>query len=878
MQTENNLQKQAKELNTLSFHGIFRTYQERILKNCEKRLADGKLHVVAAPGSGKTVLGLEMIRRLGQPALILAPSITIREQWQDRFFEHFIEEKEKEDWLACWSDSLEDIRTITCVTYQALYQYFKTERAEILAKRLQEQGIRTLCLDEAHHLQREWWKALEQLTGLLPGANLIALTATPPYDTGDVEWKRYSGLCGEIDEEIFIPELIQEGSLCPHQDFVYLCVPEKEEKQKLEALRKEANEALDVLLMHQGLQAEITAHPGVADPLSYADIFLEFPEYLTALLCYLKYKKIKAPQLRKLIGTKAALPAMDEQQLSKLLHGILWDDAEAYSEPLREELADFLKKRHLLRGNKMYFDREDDRDKILKNSVSKLQAIETIAEAEQKSLEENLRLLILTDHIRKEQLPIVGDNSQPIGEIGTVPIFELLRRKFGQNSNADDTQINVAMLTGTLAILPNEAVNTGGLNGKSITEQYMQVDVTDGNRKEITATVTELFAKGYFQILIGTVALLGEGWDAPCVNSLILASTAATYVQSNQMRGRAIRIDRTNPEKVSDIWHLAAVEPGVMQGFLNPEDDFSTLSRRFQAFLGVEYEGNGVCNGIERLTFLRKPFTGNRIQNINERMLQASADKAEIRKQWERAAYNNEDFSYIREETAVPRKVLKKNFKFYNALAASVIGGIGLIITLSERFILPYLRHTVGETTPVKYYGALVLIFSTLLGTYGYKLVKKLTPQGRITEVATALWETLIERGDIAGDTQVTITEKGDYTVGVALEDATVRESNFYASCFQEVYGVIENPRYLLKETILPGKYEYYNVPEVLARNKKDAENFCAHLKRHHQKFKLVYTRTPEGRVELLKARAKGYGNICRQDVSRKKRVKTKWE
>ena len=65
--------------------------------------------------------------------------------------------------------------------------------------------------------------------------------------------------------------------------------------------------------------------------------------------------------------------------------------------------------------------------------------------------------------------------------------------------------------------------------------------------------VGDLFEKGEIQILVGTKSLLGEGWDAPCVNSLILASFVGSFVLSNQMRGRAIRIDRNNPPMVSYI-------------------------------------------------------------------------------------------------------------------------------------------------------------------------------------------------------------------------------------------------------------------------------------------------------------------------------------
>ncbi|WP_414896731.1 hypothetical protein [Rhodovulum sp. YEN HP10] len=49
----------------LAFRRPWRSYPARILADLEAHLGDRKLHVVAAPGAGKTVLGLEIIRRLG---------------------------------------------------------------------------------------------------------------------------------------------------------------------------------------------------------------------------------------------------------------------------------------------------------------------------------------------------------------------------------------------------------------------------------------------------------------------------------------------------------------------------------------------------------------------------------------------------------------------------------------------------------------------------------------------------------------------------------------------------------------------------------------------------------------------------------------------
>ena len=40
------------------FSGRFRDYQQRVLDNAGDYLKDGKINIVAAPGSGKTVLVL----------------------------------------------------------------------------------------------------------------------------------------------------------------------------------------------------------------------------------------------------------------------------------------------------------------------------------------------------------------------------------------------------------------------------------------------------------------------------------------------------------------------------------------------------------------------------------------------------------------------------------------------------------------------------------------------------------------------------------------------------------------------------------------------------------------------------------------------------
>ncbi|KAA9149480.1 DEAD/DEAH box helicase [Microbacterium lushaniae] len=62
------------------FTGTLRHYQADVLERVD-RDAGSPLHIVAPPGSGKTLLGLLLAVRRGRRAVVLAPTTTIRSQW-----------------------------------------------------------------------------------------------------------------------------------------------------------------------------------------------------------------------------------------------------------------------------------------------------------------------------------------------------------------------------------------------------------------------------------------------------------------------------------------------------------------------------------------------------------------------------------------------------------------------------------------------------------------------------------------------------------------------------------------------------------------------------------------------------------------------------
>jgi superfamily II DNA or RNA helicase len=65
---------------SLQFRHPFRKCQRQILDQVEtSKPAERKHHIVAPPGSGKTIVGLELIRRFGKPAVVFATTATIQQ-------------------------------------------------------------------------------------------------------------------------------------------------------------------------------------------------------------------------------------------------------------------------------------------------------------------------------------------------------------------------------------------------------------------------------------------------------------------------------------------------------------------------------------------------------------------------------------------------------------------------------------------------------------------------------------------------------------------------------------------------------------------------------------------------------------------------------
>lgn len=858
------------------FKGTFRDYQQRVLDRADGYLRDGKLHIVAAPGSGKTVLGLELIRKIGKPCLILSPTTAIREQWRARFCSLFADDEQAAD--ALFSCDLHDVRLITSVTYQALYTAMeRTEGGEDdcsdidLMQLIGAHEIGTICLDEAHHLRNEWQRALEKFMQQLDGrVTVLSLTATPPYDAEGGEWERYIAVCGEIDEEIFVPELVAQGTLCPHQDYVYFNYPTKTELAALEDYRAHAAAALNqiaALPFVRELCARLQEKPDY-------DAIFSAPQEYTALFCWFRScgLEVGRPIERQLAGRRG-LPRFQvghaEQAIGFLINGAL------LSEEQKKQIEDIVKSHGVYERRQVQLRLSEKLRRTLVSSVGKLDSIRRIVQCERDAMGGELRLLILTDYIKKETLDGVASRGS-FSSVNVVSIFETLRR-------ADDTQ-EIGVLSGSLIILPEKVKLHARHTRQHIPgTRYCVVDVA-GSLHTAVAAVGELFERGEIRVLIGTKSLLGEGWDSPCINALILASFVGSFVLSNQMRGRAIRIDPTHPQKVANIWHLVTVEPPYavkeravqrLAEQIRQDDsqliscDYEILKRRFDTFMGPNDRTGAIESGIGRLTAIAPPYDSEGIARIDAEMLERASHREKLRAQWQNAVRGG--VVEVTAQSVVPTEKRVPVFTFWNVtlfllLAAVQADLVRLIIMTAMRFSAwTAVAVAVGE-------GIVCYLLYRLIR---YVLLNR-TPARSIKTLGIAIYEALCECSLIAPSARVECRQDKQLSyVSLYLRNASVHDQNVFNRAMAEFLSPIDNPRYLLIRRNVLGKPSYrfsFACPSVIGKKKEYAEVLAKKLKKVGR-FELVFTRREDGRRLILTCRKKSYINVNQRNLEQIYRV-----
>lgn len=893
------MREETKENNIRSFPpGIqfrypWRKYQQRVLEELEEHLADRHLHIIAPPGSGKTVLGLEIAIRLNQPTLILAPTIAIRDQWIQRLCDLFLNTHHTPEWIS------RDIRKpafITVSTYQGLHAACTSRKGmdsnalafEKTVQSLADQHIRTIIADEAHHLKNSWWYTLNRLKKKLDPV-IVGLTATPPYDVSATEWQRYISLNGPVDTEISVPELIREGDLCPHQDYIYFCKPTSAEKDKIDQFRHDIRNLYDEISTDPVLHAVFKNLPAYQAPEAHFEWIYENISVYSAILVFLQAgnEEIPASHLDLIGDPTGQIPALDYEWMEILLEFYLHKGKDVFpgqhehqqnlENKLRRYGASDQKKISLVHNRKI---RES-----LTTSISKLDGIKKIVDSEYQNLGSALRMVILADYIHKEFLVQAPGQENALNKTGVVPIFEKLRRE-----NIHHQKIGV--LTGSLVIIPSGATDifwqktrARKLAGCTCVPlehdgHYFQVQIPETGSHYMIPIMTEIFLEGHVEILIGTKALLGEGWDAPAVNSLVLASFVGSFVLSNQMRGRAIRIQKDHPSKTGNIWHLVCLDPTSPTG----GDDMELLKKRCKTFVGIYQESdNGIENGITRMELpeLRSLFEDT--DDINRTTFIRASNRQTLREKWERAIKKG---IYMREEIKIPFRGEKPYHRIKTMYLNRTIAYVALqlffaVLAFCQEIIVTLFRSVRSIHSPRDILYILIPFCIAGILFFGKKTYKTLQLyilyrdiSKDIEKMGTALLNSLVYAGVIQNEKnhiRVITSHDKDGAVYCHMEGGSTFERSVFIRGLQEMVGTIQNPRYIMvrksKVLIMLTRKDYHAVPEEIGRHKKYAEYFQSRWKEQVDDCDLVYTRTRTGRKHLLKARLKALSTHLADDT-----------
>ncbi|MBO0825140.1 MAG: DEAD/DEAH box helicase family protein, partial [Actinobacteria bacterium] len=710
---------------TLAFRGTWRGYQELALAafEADRASSNRQTYIVAPPGSGKTLLGMEIIRRLGARALVLVPNTAVQAQWL-RTAGSF---GAPEGFAAA-----DPAAVLACLTYQALCQLDdpaaavraeaerrwatdraratggptdKAERAaagwtgEAAARRereiarimaavkreiaknpdgpglaqllshgargridqLRANGVQVIVLDECHHLASMWGYVVRAALAQLPGAHVVGLTATPPDELTTEENELYTGLLGPVDFTVPTPALVRDRALAPYQELAWLTRPLESETawlaehdlrftELITSLHAESDDVPSLpawvitRLRDRGRspdeEAEVPwprfqrAHPSLARAgarfLSSGGLELppgvprsegyrekpDFDDWLVLLEDY---------SLKCLAADPSPAAASRYTAIATALRALGFS----------------LTRQGIRRGT-------SDVDRLLTNSAAKTLALADVLSCEFEQRGPMLRALLLTD-TEQAATPGRGLGEVLAADAGSAPaalralaadprtsaLRPLLVTGRGLQCSATDADV----LLDALRRAAGNSVDgwlaspaDGGDDSSSVSLVRLNAAGPAWQSRLWVALATSIFSAGSTRVLIGTRAMLGEGWDAPCVNCLVDLSTATTAVSVQQSRGRALRLDPADPDKIASNWDVVCVAPELPRGI----GDYQRFVRKHAHVLAPAEDG-AIEAGPSHVHPALGPFappSDAEFAQINRAMSDRTADQEQAFQRW----------------------------------------------------------------------------------------------------------------------------------------------------------------------------------------------------------------------------------------------------
>jgi hypothetical protein len=317
---------------------------------------------------------------------------------------------------------------------------------------------------------------------------------------------------------------------------------------------------------------------------------------------------------------------------------------------------------------------------------------------------------------------------------------------------------------------------------------------------------------------------------------LVNLTAVTTSMSVNQLRGRSIRLDPDDPEKLADNWDVVCVAPEFAKGL----DDYSRFIRQHETIYGLTDDGaieKGVGHVHAAFTELKPEGIEGSLAVLNAEMLRRTERRGEFRALWRIGQpYSPEPVHALEvkptAEHAAPFPPFRLAHEPWTASSLALAVGHAVLSALREAGLLKKSYH--------------------------------------------------IHAGDRAGG-----------YVRVFLESAPAEDSALFTECLCEALGPLDRPRYVVPRyaddvsdtwlsSVLPEILARYMrrrrrrlamlhaVPSPLARKKELAATFGRYWNAHVSPGEPLYAHRGEGQRLLEQARRDArvpQGKIHRKEV-----------
>jgi hypothetical protein len=502
-------------------------------------------------------------------------------------------------------------------------------------------------------------------------------------------------------------------------------------------------------------------------------------------------------------------------------------------------------------------------DRVLRSSGAKPAAVVRVLQAEAEVLGDRLRAVVLCDHERAGMDP--GARLRGVlepGSGGAALLHRMLLAVPGTRALAPilvsgrtvactrRTAVDLAAFAADDPVAGPmlaafDALAAPGTSDDDPWDQAIEVDppVAGWVSGVWVPLVTRFLASGRSRCLVGTRALLGEGWDCPAVNVLVDLGSATTTVSTRQVRGRSLRLDPSDPSKVADNWDIVCVAPDHPDG----HGDYARFVRRHADYYALTHEGE-VESGVSHVDPGLGPFgppAADAFEKLARRMLARPAERAQVRAAWRVGEpYRDIPVPTIRVRTA--RSVGLAEAGVWEAamprwadgsprrLAAAAVGA-GMVSVLGGVAAGMALVGVIGALVVLAGFGVGSLVRTR-------RAMEGLVPTDTLGAIGRAVADALAETGrtdPAAGADRVRVLPQPDGYQRCLLDGVSEADAGRFAEAMEDVLAPVWEPRWLIGRRVLdeqpsmagaaralagklpggvaPGRSVYHAVPDLLA-------------------------------------------------------------